>query len=71
MLLRLLGQGGKRRLDREVVLPLGDMSDDWLIKTFFELKREGMRRGIISRHGYRKRQREVQGNGISDRVGGS
>jgi hypothetical protein len=58
MLLRLVGQGGKRRLEKDVVLPIEGMSDEWLVKTFFVLKKEGMRRNIISRHGYRKRLKQ-------------
>lgn len=55
MLLRFIGQGGRRRLEKDVAIPVDEMSDEWLVKTFFQLKKEGMRRGIISRHGYRRR----------------
>lgn len=67
-LLRLLGQGGKRRLDKEVVLPIEGMSDEWILKTFFALKKEGMRRGLLSRYGYRRSQRirSVVGQAQSD-----
>ena len=55
MLLRLLGQGGKRRLEKEIVVPLDGMTDEWLLKTFIQLKKEGMRRGLLSRYGYRRK----------------
>lgn len=60
MLLRFVGRGGRRRIENEIVVPVDEMSDEWLVKTFFAIKKEGMRRNIISRHGYRKRH-EVQG----------
>ena len=58
-LLRLVGQGGKRRLEKDVVLPVETMSDEWLLKTFFILKKEGMRRGLLSRYGYKKTERKA------------
>lgn len=58
-LLRFVGQGGKRRLDREVVVPIEEMSDEWLLQTFFALKKEGMERGLLSRYGYRKKIKEA------------
>lgn len=54
-LLRFVGQGGKRRLEREVIVPIEQMTDEWLLQTFFALKREGMERGLLSRYGYRKK----------------
>jgi hypothetical protein len=69
MLLRLVGRGGRSRVEKEIVLPIDEMSDEWLVKTFFAIKKEGMRRNIISRHGYRKR-REVQGIQATDHSAG-
>lgn len=71
MLLRLLGQGGKRRLEKEIVVPLDGMTDEWLIASFFAMKKEGMRRGLLSRYGYRRRQdvRDSKVSGVNRDTG--
>ncbi len=55
MLLRFLGQGGRRRLAKEIELPIEQMTDEWLLRAFFDLKKEGMRRKLLSRYGYKRK----------------
>lgn len=70
MLLRFVGRGGRRRVENEIVVPVDEMSDEWLLKTFFAIKKEGMRRKLLSRYGYKKK-REVQDIVLKDGTGSS